>query len=142
MSTHQIKNKSYEAYTLEYLAQKSDSVNNYLFNFKKNLASQKEKTWEDAYKLAAYYFDHPSQKQRDTTFRKVRSEFGNLINNEIPNVNSRDALLNFFCVKHNESLAQDGKETFTCNPEQLKRTYGPNEKLIEKMFESEFKLKY
>lgn len=141
-----IKSKTYESYSLEELSEKSDFVTNYLFEFKKNIVSN-NRTWEDAYKVAAYYFDNPDNNQRNTMFRRMRSEFSNLMsqtNNEyeLPEVNSRNQLLMWVCKKQNESLKKSGSNLLNCNVNDLRSKYGPNEREIDNLYHGDFKMSF
>ena len=141
-----LKSKTFESYTLEDLSEKSDFVTNYLFEFKKNLSAN-NKTWEDAYKVAAYYFDHPDNSQRNNMFKRIRGEFSNLwteTNNEyeLPEVNSRNQLLMWVCKKQNESLKKSGSSLLNCNVQNLRTKYGPNENEIEKLYHGDFKMSF
>ncbi len=142
-----IKSKTFEAFTLEHLAEKEDSVNNYLHFFRKNLPSKNKLTWEDLYKFSAYYFDNPNFNQRERAFKKVRADYYDLLQNtanpnELPSVNSRSDLLSWVCKKHNESLTKEGLSEVNCNLDSLLSKYGPNEKYVNKYFGTDFKLKY
>lgn len=142
-----IKSKTYEAFTLEYLAEKNESVNNYLHFLNKNLPLKNKPTWTDLYKFSAYYFDNPNSNQRERAFRKVRADFYDLLQNtanpnELPKVNSRNDLVMWVCKKHNESLVKEGSSEINCNLENLLSTYGPDQKYVNKYFGTEFKLKY
>ena len=144
-----LKSKTFEAYSLEDLSKNNNAILNYLYNFNKHIPSSKSQTWEDLYKYSAYYFDNPTQKQRNLAFKKIRTDFDGLLrltNNpqELPRVNNRNQLLSWVCRKHKEDLnkREVNTDNMNCNANFLKSTYGPDSKYIEDLFESKFKLDF
>lgn len=147
MST--IKSKTYESYKLDYLAEKYDSVRNFLYFHNQNLPKVQNHTWDELYKYAAFYFDKPTQKQRDSAFRKIRTEYSNLLDqtsqpSELPTVNSRNELLLWVCKKQNQSQSSksNNEALANCDINYLLHTYGPDNKFVEKSFEADLKLNY
>jgi hypothetical protein len=132
----------YEEYTLDELNQTYPSLIELNSKGKQNLSiednSKKDddklhsNTWTAAYKFAAYYYDKPQLDERIHFFNLFRFNFGNILQktktpNELPDMTSRNSLVEWVCKKHNEFL-EVNRETFRmdCNLERLVKTYGPN----------------
>ena len=90
------------------------------------------KTWTQAYKFAAYYYDNPSIHDRIHYLNKFRLNFSNLMkktttSNEIPDLRSRSEFVGWVCKKHNEFLEKEnGNFKMDCNVEKLLKAYGPD----------------
>ena len=142
-----IKSKSFESYKLEDLSKNNNLILNYLYNFNKNVPSNNSLTWDCLYKYSAYYFDNPTQKQRNLAFKKIRTDFDGLLKNtenpqELPRVNNRNELLSWVCHKHKEDLNMKGEnsEDLNCDVNFLKSKYGPDVNYVESHFQPKFKL--
>lgn len=91
------------------------------------------KTWGEAYKFAAYYYDNPSLNDRFIYFNKFRFNFHGLLQKtqtpaELPDLRSRKDLVSWVCKKHNEYLEkEEGNFRVDCSDvNALISTYGPN----------------
>ena len=132
-----MKSKTFEAYTLEKLAEKNHTLSNYIYEFNLNRKSECTPKWECLYSYAAYYFDNPTESQRNKAFRKIRSHYSNLVSlNAIPAVNSRNELLSWVCKTQSEITG----ENLDCNVESLKKQYGPNAAEMDRLFDAKLKL--
>lgn len=155
MST--IKNKTFEAYTLDELASKN--VEQFLFlkktaiDIPKDQKTKKDddlksEAWTEAYKTAGYYLDKPTEEARNKAFSSFRFNFGSLLSetkseDRLPQVNTRKEFLTWVCKKHNEFLEIKGAEQrVNCDYNSLKKNYGPNEKEIKSIYGSSLDLKY
>lgn len=155
MST--IRSKTFEAYTLEELAAKN--VEQFLFlkeisaivpkdQLLRKVDDLKSEIWTEAYKTAGYYFDKPTEIQRNKAFASFRYNFESLLaetksQNSIPQVNSRKDFLSWVCNKHNEFLELKGAEQrVNCDYNYLRKQYGPNDQEIRNIYGSSLDLKY
>lgn len=93
----------------------------------------KSKTWTEAYKMAAFYFDNPLVQDRVYHFHKFRFHFGSLLQkttepSELPDLRSRNDFVAWVCKKHNQFLEkEEGDFKVDCsNVNQLIQAYGPN----------------
>jgi len=151
------KNKTFEGYSLDELADKYTDV----FLFKSKLSHSKplnetikdddnlqSKLWTEAYKSAGFYFDHPTQRQRDEKFSSFRYNFSSLLKetknlNELPEVNSRKDLLTWVCKKHNEFLELKSiEERVNCDYNFLSKLYGYDDCKVHDIVGSGHLLKY
>lgn len=144
-------NKTFEAYSLEELSKKYTEVFLYLksTSIKKTLSEEilnddenRSNLWTEAYKSAGYYYDRPTPKQRTDKFNYFRYNFGSIIKDNLPEVNSKKELLTWVCKKHNEYLNLKGiEENVNCDYEFLKKQYGYNEKKVVDTFGNSIYLK-
>lgn len=151
------KNKTFEGYSLDELADKYTDV----FLFQSKLSAKKplsatidnddslqSKLWTEAYKAAGFYFDHPTQRQRDEKFSSFRFNFSPLLketknSSELPEVNSRKDLLTWVCKKHNEYLElKSVEERVNCDYNYLKHLYGYDDQKVQSVVGSSHLLKY
>jgi hypothetical protein len=90
------------------------------------------KTWTQAYKFAAYYYDNPTFTDRNFYMNKFRLHFANILKktasqDELPDMRSRKDFVAWVCKKHNEFLEkEEGNFRVDCNVEKLVESYGPN----------------
>ena len=132
----------YEEYTLDELDElypnliQLNSTGKKITSIEENTSNNDDKlfsnTWTAAYKMAAYYFDNPSIDDRLYFFSKFRFDFANLLQktkipNELPDMSSKNNLVEWVCKKHNEFLENNQEVVrVDCNVERLLKTYGPD----------------
>ena len=132
----------YEEYTLEELNEvyphliQLNSAGKNSISIEENASKNDDKlfsnTWTAAYKMAAYYYDNPSIEDRINLFSSFRYNFANLIQrtktpNELPDLTSKNSLVEWVCKKHNEFLEVNQEAVrVDCNVEKLMKAYGPN----------------
>lgn len=132
----------YEEYTLDELNEtypsliEMNSAGKPLVSIEENLNKNDDKllsnTWTAAYKFAAYYMDRPLIEERINYFYLLRFNFANLLQktkspNELPDMTSRNSLVEWVCKKHNEFLELNHETVrVDCNVEKLVKSYGPN----------------
>jgi hypothetical protein len=96
----------------------------------------KANIWDQAYKIASYYYDNPTVGDRYLTLKKFKFHFKNLLNdtkdgNELPDLRSKDNFVLWVCKKHNEYLDKAGEKVrVDCNLNKLKENYGPHYKSV------------
>jgi len=141
-------NKKYEHYNVEELSRRNSEAKssfsklNYTASTEESLSSTdddiRSKTWTEALKTAAYYYENPTVDDRYKMMNNLDHNFGNLFQNtktpdEIPDLRSNKHLLKWVCKKYNEFLDIKGSNNFlNCNVKLLRRTYGPDIKQIQK----------
>lgn len=131
----------YEEYSLEELVEKNNPISYYIkfctpkHSIEEELKTKddalRSKTWTEAYKTAAYYYDNPSLEDVRFMFSQFRFNFSDLLSetenpNELPDLRSRENLGKWICKKHNEFLKNKNSEVkVDCNMTKIFNEFGP-----------------